>query len=129
MAPYTSLATGAKADPSLLGPGALYEYDLFAVVNHEGQVNSGHYTNYARFDDDWYRFDDEKVTPATLKDCLNSRAYMCVYVKRHLNYKQHKTPSYIVAQQQAAERERLKAAEEKESAKLNLKELASLAGI
>ncbi|KAG9049338.1 hypothetical protein FS837_010552, partial [Tulasnella sp. UAMH 9824] len=59
MAPYTSIATGAKADPALLGPPAMYEYELFAVVNHEGQVNTGHYTNYARFEDQWYHFNDE----------------------------------------------------------------------
>lgn len=29
----------------------MYEYELFAVINHEGQVNTGHYTNYARFED------------------------------------------------------------------------------
>lgn len=48
---------------------------------------------------------------------------MCVYVKRHLDYKEHQTPSYILAQQQAAEKERLKA-EEKQT-----KELALLAGL
>ena len=30
----------------------MYEYDLFAVINHEGQINNGHYTNYARFNDE-----------------------------------------------------------------------------
>jgi ubiquitin C-terminal hydrolase len=30
----------------------MYEYDLFAVINHEGQINNGHYTNYARFEDE-----------------------------------------------------------------------------
>ena len=30
----------------------MYEYDLFAVINHEGQINNGHYTNYARFQDE-----------------------------------------------------------------------------
>ena len=34
------------------GPEAMYEYDLFAVINHEGQINNGHYTNYARFQDE-----------------------------------------------------------------------------
>lgn len=34
------------------GPEAMYEYDLFAVINHEGQINNGHYTNYARFNDE-----------------------------------------------------------------------------
>ena len=34
------------------GPEAMYEYDLFAVINHEGQIDNGHYTNYARFQDE-----------------------------------------------------------------------------
>lgn len=34
------------------GPDAMYEYDLFAVINHEGQIDNGHYTNYARFQDE-----------------------------------------------------------------------------
>ncbi|KAG8964794.1 hypothetical protein FRC00_001141 [Tulasnella sp. 408] len=55
------------------------------------------------------------VTSATLRDCLKSRAYMCVYVKRHLDYKQHQIPSYILAQQQAAERDRLKGGEKRPS--------------
>ncbi|KAG8890768.1 hypothetical protein FRB98_004813 [Tulasnella sp. 332] len=123
MAPYTTMASGANPDPARLGPSALYEYELFAVVIHEGQVNSGHYTNFARFGDHWYHFDDDKVTPSTLRECLKSHAYMCVYVKRHLDYKQHQIPSYVLTQQQAAEKERLKV-EEKQ-----IKELAALAGI
>lgn len=34
------------------GPEAMYEYDLFAVINHEGQIDNGHYTNFARFRDE-----------------------------------------------------------------------------
>ena len=30
----------------------MYEYDLFAVINHEGQINNGHYTNFARYCDE-----------------------------------------------------------------------------
>lgn len=30
----------------------MYEYDLFAVINHEGKMNNGHYTNFARFQDE-----------------------------------------------------------------------------
>jgi hypothetical protein len=33
------------------GPEALYDYELFAVVNHEGQIDNGHYTSFARFQD------------------------------------------------------------------------------
>ena len=34
------------------GPDALYEYDLFAVICHEGQIDNGHYTNFARFQEE-----------------------------------------------------------------------------
>jgi hypothetical protein len=34
------------------GPEALYEYELFAVICHEGQIDNGHYTNFARFQDE-----------------------------------------------------------------------------
>lgn len=34
------------------GPEAMYEYDLFAVINHEGQIDNGHYTNFARVQDE-----------------------------------------------------------------------------
>ena len=37
---------------SFVGPDGMYEYDLFAVINHEGQMNNGHYTNFARFGDE-----------------------------------------------------------------------------
>lgn len=39
---------------------ALFEYELFAVINHEGQIDNGHYTNYARFKDEWFKFDDDR---------------------------------------------------------------------
>lgn len=30
----------------------MYDYDLFAVINHEGQIDNGHYTSYARYLDE-----------------------------------------------------------------------------
>jgi ubiquitin carboxyl-terminal hydrolase 22/27/51 len=36
----------------LLGPQSQYEYELYAVVNHEGQLDTGHYTNFARYQDE-----------------------------------------------------------------------------
>ena len=52
--PRKSLAdrvTDSSRDKSL-GPEALYEYDLFAVVCHEGAIDNGHYTCYARSHDE-----------------------------------------------------------------------------
>ncbi|QRW17648.1 ubiquitin carboxyl-terminal hydrolase [Rhizoctonia solani] len=87
MAPFSSVVArkGANKDP---GPDSMYEYDLLAVLNHDGQtMDNGHYTNFARCQDRWYRFDDAKVTRVTLQECLKSSAYMLVYVKRHLSYR------------------------------------------
>jgi len=59
-----------------------------------------------------------RVTTATLSECLSSVAYMCVYVKRQLDYKPYVKPSYVVTQQQAAEKERQeKERQDKESSK------------
>lgn len=86
----------------------LCSYDLFSVVNHEGQMDTGHYTVFARSQDmvcshfsfetgvgsdcslhQWYKFDDDKVTPASLGEVLSSRskAYMCFYMRKQLDYR------------------------------------------
>ncbi|KEP53611.1 ubiquitin carboxyl-terminal hydrolase [Rhizoctonia solani 123E] len=87
MAPFSSVMVrkGTNKNP---GPDSMYEYDLLAVVNHDGQtMDNGHYTNFARCQDRWYKFDDAKVARVTLQECLKSSAYMLVYVKRHLSYR------------------------------------------
>ncbi|THH11391.1 hypothetical protein EW146_g8064 [Bondarzewia mesenterica] len=120
MAPYTTLAVNSTTATSRSkmdavatafpypGPEALYEYDLFAVINHEGQIDNGHYTNFARVRDEWYRFDDDKVTPSTLPAVLSAPApiYMAFYVKRRLDYKPYMTPSYVLTRETEAVRER-----------------------
>ncbi|KDQ59150.1 hypothetical protein JAAARDRAFT_715565 [Jaapia argillacea MUCL 33604] len=107
MAPYTTLVMSMKdKENGYTGPEALYEYDLFAVICHEGQIDNGHYTNYARCQDEWYRFDDDKVTHSNLGAVLGSTAYMCFYVKRHLDYKPYVIPSYILTRETELEKEK-----------------------
>ncbi|KAI0076195.1 cysteine proteinase [Panus rudis PR-1116 ss-1] len=110
---------GVASNSKFTGPDALYEYDLFAVVCHEGQIDNGHYTCFARYQDEWYYFDDDKVTHSSLSACLQSQAYMCFYVKRHLDYKPYVTPSYVVKREAEAAREKEQEKEkEKEAAAL-----------
>lgn len=47
-----------------MGPYATYDYDLFAVINHEGQIDTGHYTNFARSQDE---------VSSTINHCENAR--------------------------------------------------------
>ncbi|TFK45814.1 cysteine proteinase [Heliocybe sulcata] len=129
MLPYTTLAAPGK-DKTVphVGPEAMYDYDLFAVICHDGQIDNGHYYTFARCQNEWYRFDDDKVTLSSLNESLRARAYMCFYVKRHLDYKPYATPTYILTRevelQKEKERER-----EKELARMKEVEDALLATV
>lgn len=53
---YTAVADDRDGARRYPGPDAMYDYDLFAVINHGGQMDNGHYTNFARFRDEVGRF-------------------------------------------------------------------------
>lgn len=61
-----------------------YAYDLFTVVVHEGTLHSGHYTNFSKWHHRWYRFDDDKVTQASVAQVLDAKAYQLFYLRRRL---------------------------------------------
>lgn len=59
---------------------------------------------------------------------MNSQAYMCFYVKRHLDYKPYVTPTYIVMREQEAVKEKERE-REKEAARMKEVEDELLAAI
>ena len=63
-------------------------YDLFAVVNHLGKIDSGHYTTNVRRQGIWYKCDDEKVSPiGNVEQTIRSgEAYLLFYAQRHTNF-------------------------------------------
>lgn len=62
-------------------------YTLFAVINHIGTIEAGHYTSYVRqYRDRWYRCNDHQVVPSTINDVLNSEGYLLFYHKQILEY-------------------------------------------
>ncbi|TPX37880.1 hypothetical protein SeMB42_g06822 [Synchytrium endobioticum] len=74
-----------KYDPELDSVPA-YRYVLMAVVNHEGKLETGHYTSYNKVRGMWFKFDDANVTSATQKEVLDSKAYMCFYIRETYEY-------------------------------------------
>ncbi|KAJ3100363.1 hypothetical protein HDU97_002281 [Phlyctochytrium planicorne] len=50
-----------------------YQYSLFAVINHQGKLETGHYTAYVKCRGEWFYFDDHNVQLASQKDVLNSK--------------------------------------------------------
>ncbi|KAM9181434.1 LOW QUALITY PROTEIN: ubiquitin carboxyl-terminal hydrolase 51 [Dugong dugon] len=52
------------------------KYSLFAVINHHGTLESGHYTGFIRQQkDQWFSCDDAIITKATTEDLLYSEGY------------------------------------------------------
>lgn len=50
-----------------------YMYSLYAVINHVGSIDKGHFTAFVRHHKDvWVKCDDHMISTATLKDVLNS---------------------------------------------------------
>lgn len=59
-------------------------YDLYAVSNHYGSLNGGHYTAYGYNSHmgRWYNFNDSSVSNADASDVVTSGAYILFYRRR-----------------------------------------------
>uniref|UniRef100_A0A8C5KZP7 ubiquitinyl hydrolase 1 n=1 Tax=Jaculus jaculus TaxID=51337 RepID=A0A8C5KZP7_JACJA len=97
MAPHvaqrsTSSKAGPGPWPSWKPPTCLptaypldFLYDLYAVCNHHGSLQGGHYTAYCRnsLDGQWYSFDDSTVEPLQEDEVSTRGAYILFYQKRN----------------------------------------------
>jgi len=62
-------------------------YTLFAVINHIGNIEAGHYTSFVRqHKDRWFQCNDHQIVPATLEKVLESEGYLLFYHKQSLEY-------------------------------------------
>ncbi|XP_056673493.1 ubiquitin carboxyl-terminal hydrolase 43 isoform X2 [Monodelphis domestica] len=61
-------------------------YDLYAVCNHHGSMQGGHYTAYCRnsLDGQWYSYDDSTVEPVSEEEVSTRGAYILFYQKRNI---------------------------------------------
>lgn len=59
-------------------------YDLLSIVVHVGSMNTGHYISYSRVGNQWFRFDDHKITMASESQVLGSEAFLLFYIIRSL---------------------------------------------
>lgn len=63
------------------------KYSLFAVINHLGSLQSGHYSVFVRqHEDQWFRCNDSVIMKASIQDVLQSEAYLLFYHKQYLEY-------------------------------------------
>jgi uncharacterized UBP type Zn finger protein len=71
-----------RQDDDREGTASDGQYRLFAVSNHVGRLNEGHYTAHARHPatGKWYYFNDSVVTEVqNPKDVITSNAYVLFY--------------------------------------------------
>ncbi|XP_050175589.1 ubiquitin carboxyl-terminal hydrolase 43 [Myiozetetes cayanensis] len=73
--------------PLRLPPGCPrdYLYDLYAVCNHHGSMQGGHYTAYCcnALDGRWYSYDDSRVEGVREAEVSTRSAYILFYQRRH----------------------------------------------
>ncbi|WEW60658.1 ubiquitin carboxyl-terminal hydrolase [Emydomyces testavorans] len=77
MAPYTTRSRSKNIFK--------YNYDLLSVVVHVGDIDSGHYLAYCCQGEQWFKFNDDRVTVATEADVLGADAYLLFYTLRSLS--------------------------------------------
>jgi len=60
---------------------------LYAVVNHIGNFDGGHYYAFIRHVRmDWFKCDDHVITKASREEVLDSPGYLLFYHKETLHY-------------------------------------------
>ena len=59
-------------------------YDLYAVVNHIGNVNGGHYFSFCKNGNkNWLLYNDSKVLECPLDKIKSNMSYILMYKKRN----------------------------------------------
>uniref|UniRef100_A0A6G1S5W5 Ubiquitin carboxyl-terminal hydrolase n=1 Tax=Aceria tosichella TaxID=561515 RepID=A0A6G1S5W5_9ACAR len=63
-------------------PGNRSSYNLFAVINHYGGLDGGHYTAFCKMENQkWYTFNDSIVTEMKDVDVCGQAAYILFYAR------------------------------------------------
>ena len=55
-------------------------YNLYAVIIHDGDLDSGHYYSYCKNQEEWFEFNDSTIKPVLTKKVINNKnAYILFY--------------------------------------------------
>lgn len=60
-------------------------YDLFAVVNHRGDMGGGHYTSFVCKAGEWFQCDDDIISRVLPSEVLCSQGYLLFYIQRTID--------------------------------------------
>jgi ubiquitin C-terminal hydrolase len=58
-------------------------YDLYAVCNHVGSINGGHYFSFCKnLNNKWYMYDDQRVSEINESNIVSTASYILFYKKK-----------------------------------------------
>ena len=62
-----------------------HSYNLFAVCNHFGSMEGGHYTAYcySSTSNQWFKYDDHEVSEMSARDVVTPAAYVLFYTTKN----------------------------------------------
>jgi ubiquitin C-terminal hydrolase len=72
-----SIHIESSTDSSVQNP----YYNLFAVINHIGEIEAGRYLTESRRDGSWFRFDDYRVQAIDEPLGVDRTCYVLFYIK------------------------------------------------
>jgi ubiquitin carboxyl-terminal hydrolase 22/27/51 len=68
-------------------------YELFAVVDHKGKIDNGHFVCFVRHESRWFKCDDATITPTQPLQIARSKgSYLLFYMRRSLTYEASPPP-------------------------------------
>jgi ubiquitin carboxyl-terminal hydrolase 22/27/51 len=91
LSPYTTACRNEEAEANVASSNQLArlsnKYSLFAVVNHNGTTESGHYSCYVRHQRrQWYKCNDQVISRENAAKVLDSEGYLLFYSKMFIDY-------------------------------------------
>jgi len=71
-------------------------FKLYAVSNHYGTMDAGHYTAYCKNSEynKWFKFDDQEVMEINGNEVRSAAAYILFYIA--IDYAEYQTPPAII---------------------------------
>lgn len=79
---FTLLKAKKTVEESEIHSNSMHIYELYGIVDHSGSISGGHYIAFAKFDENWYVFNDSDFRVTRVENVLNSDPYILFYRKK-----------------------------------------------
>jgi len=78
---FTLLKAKKTVDETEIHSNQMHSYELYGLVVHSGTISGGHYIAYAKFEDQWFVFNDTDFRITREENVLRTEPYILFYKK------------------------------------------------